>query len=70
MAEVISFQDVLRSRRRRRHQDLTEECARVIELNLRLALELYASAPAEERTLRARHLRQLGELLEFVSAMR
>lgn len=69
MAEVISFQDVVRQRRRRREQELTEQCVRVIEINLRLAVDLYEAAPAAERPVRARRIRRLGELLEYALAL-
>ena len=68
MADVISFQDIVRSRRRRRQQELTERCIHVVELNLRLAMELYEAAPTVERPTRARHIRQLAELLEYASS--
>ena len=68
MAEVISFQDIVRSRRRRRQHDLTQQCVRLLELNLRLAVELYEAAPQAERVVRARHIRQLSELLEYALA--
>ena len=68
MAEVISFTDVVRARRRARQQRETEACVRIIEANLRLALELFSNAPDAERPVRARQLRQLSELLEYVVA--
>jgi len=67
MAEVISFNDVVRARRRARRQRETEACVRIIEANLRLALELFSSAPDAERPVRARQVRQLSELLEYVA---
>lgn len=67
MAVVISFREGARTIRRRRQQDLTSRCAEVIELNLRLALELYAAAPTEHRHLRAEHVRHLAELLEHLN---
>lgn len=69
MAEVISFQDGVRSIRRRREQDLARHCVAVIELNLRLAVELYSAAPEAEKPIRARHVRQLAELLEYAARM-
>jgi len=66
VAEVISFQEGARSIRRRRQQDLSHRCADLVELNLRLALELYRAAPDDERAVRATQVRQLGELLEYV----
>ena len=66
MAEVISFQEGARSIRRRRQQDLARRCASLIELNLRLAIELYSAAAEDEKPIRAAHVRQLAELLEYV----
>jgi hypothetical protein len=68
VAEVISFQEGVRSVRRRRQHDLARRCSELLELNLRLAIELYAAAPERERPIRARHVRQLAELLEYVAA--
>lgn len=68
MAEVISFNDIVRARRRARQQRETEACARILEANLRLALELFAHGPEADRPVRARQLRQLSELLEYVVA--
>ena len=65
MAEVISFQDGVRSVRRRRAQDVSRRSTEIIELNLRLALELYHLAPAEERAVRVGQVRALAELLEY-----
>jgi hypothetical protein len=67
MAEVISFRDGARSVRRRRQQDLSRRCAELIELNLRLAVELYSAAADEEKPVRAQQVRRLAELLEYVS---
>lgn len=67
MAEVISFSDVVRARRRAREQRQTEACIRILEVNLRLALELFSNAPDAERPVRARQVRQLSELLEYVA---
>jgi hypothetical protein len=66
MAEVISFSDVVRARRRVRQQRETEACTHIIEANLRLALELFSTSPDSERPVRARQVRQLSELLEYV----
>lgn len=67
MTNVISFNDVVRARRRARQQRETEACIRIIEANVRLALELFSSAPEVERPVRARQVRQLSELLEYVT---
>jgi hypothetical protein len=66
MAEVISFFDIVRARRRARQQRETEACIRIIDANLRLALELFSRSPESERPVRARQVRQLSELLEYV----
>ena len=39
----------------------------ILEANLQLALHVFATAPAEEKPIRARQLRQLAELLEYVT---
>jgi hypothetical protein len=65
MAEVISFADVIRARRRARAREHGQRCVELIELNLRLALESFAAAPEDERLIRARRIRVLGELLEY-----
>jgi hypothetical protein len=67
VAEVISFEDGVRSIRRRREQDLGRRCAELVELNLRLAVELYRAAPDHEKAVRARQVRQLAELLEYTA---
>jgi hypothetical protein len=65
MAVVIPFQDIVRARRREEERACTERCVEIIELNLRLALELFAAAPPAERPVYARRVRQLGALLEY-----
>jgi hypothetical protein len=67
MADVISFGDVVRIRRRVRERAATEACVQILEANLHYALALFADAPPGERELRARQIRQLGELLEYVT---
>jgi hypothetical protein len=67
MAEIISLPRVIRERRRAREHAATEACIHILEANLQLALHLFSSAPADERQLRARQIRQLGELLEYVT---
>ncbi len=67
MAEVISFNEGALSVRRRRQQELTRRCAEIVELNLRLAVELYSVAAPEEKRVRAAHVRQLAELLEYLA---
>jgi len=65
MAVVIPFQDIVRARRREQEHAYTERCIELIELNLRLALELFDAATPEERPLYARRVRQLSALLEY-----
>ena len=65
MAVVIPFQDIIRARRRAEEHACAERCVEIIELNLRLALEMFGAAPAAERALYARRVRQLSLLLEY-----
>jgi hypothetical protein len=65
MAVVIPFPDIVRARRRAEEHACAERCVEIIELNLRLALEMFDSAPATERGLHARRVRQLSLLLEY-----
>lgn len=67
MADVISFAEVVRVRRRERERAAIDACIQILEANLHYALHLFASAPPEERELRARQIRQLGELLEYAT---
>ena len=67
MAEVISFSHVVRARRRARERAATEACIHILEANLRWTLHLFHTGPEGERAVRARQIRQLGELLEYVT---
>jgi hypothetical protein len=67
MADVISFSQVVRERRRARERVAAEACIRILEANLQLTLHLFSSGPERERPVRARQIRQLGELLEYVT---
>jgi hypothetical protein len=67
MADVISFSHVVRERRRARERAATEACVHLLEANLQLTLHLFATAPLDERAWRARQVRQLAELLEYVT---
>lgn len=69
MAEVISFREGARSIRRRRAEDETQRCLELVELNLRFAVEIYAVAPAHEKSVRARHVRVLAEMLEAMAEL-
>ena len=68
MAEIIPFEEIVRARRRAARRRETTACVEIVEANLKLALELYSSGPSEERPVRARQLRQLAELLEYIVA--
>jgi hypothetical protein len=67
MADVISFNHVVRERRRARERAATEACIHLLEANLQLTLHLFSNGLEEERALRARQMRQLAELLEYVT---
>lgn len=67
MAEVISFVQVVRARRRAAERESAAQCVPIIEANLRLALGYFATGPERERPVRARQIRQLAELLEYIS---
>jgi hypothetical protein len=44
---------------------LTERCVEILELNLRFTLDLFDRGDEEHRTVYARRLRRLSELLEY-----
>jgi hypothetical protein len=67
MAEIVSFADGLRARRRAREREYTEQCIRIVEANIRLTLHLFSMGSPAERPVRARQLRQLTELLEYMA---
>jgi hypothetical protein len=67
MADVISLPRVIRERRRARERAATEACVSILEANLQLTLHLFSAGPADERAVRARQIRQLAELLEYVT---
>jgi hypothetical protein len=67
MADVISFSHVMRERRRARERAAAEACLHILEANLQLTLHLFAIGPQDERAVRARQIRQLAELLEYVT---
>ncbi len=68
MAEVISFAEIVRARRRAREEECTAACVWIIEANLQLSLRLLATGPVAERPVRARQVRQLAEVLEYICA--
>jgi hypothetical protein len=65
MAVVVPFQDIVRARRREQERAYTTRCIEIIEANLRLSLDLFDTAPPEERPVYARRMRQLSALLEY-----
>ena len=67
MAKVIFIDDAVRARRRAEERELSERCIEIVQLNLSLALHRFAHGPEEERSVRARQIRQLGEVLEYVT---
>lgn len=66
MAEIVSLADAIRARRRAEQRGQTAACVDILEANLQLVLQLFRTGPAEERKVRARQVRQLSELLEYV----
>ncbi|MGD9764895.1 MAG: hypothetical protein AB7V27_14390 [Candidatus Binatia bacterium] len=67
MAQIISIGEVASARRQARQRETAEACLHILEANVRLALYRFSAAPAAERPTRARQLRQLTELLEYVT---
>lgn len=65
MAEIVPFRDLVRARRREQEHKLTERCVEIFELNLRYTLELFDRGDDASRTVYARRLRRLSELLEY-----
>jgi len=68
MAEIVSFGDIVRARRRARERERTEQCIRIVEANIQLTLQLFSLGPERDRAVRARQLRHLAELLEYMTA--
>jgi len=68
VADIISFGDVVQARRRARERELAQACVYLLETNLHLAVHRFAAAPECDRPVRARQIRQLAELLEYVTA--
>jgi hypothetical protein len=65
MAVVIPFQDIVRARRREQERACAQRCVEIIELNLRLTLEMFDTAPPADRPVYARRLRHLSTLLDY-----
>jgi hypothetical protein len=68
MAQIISIAEVASARRRVQQREVTAACVQIVEANLHLALYRFSTASPTERPLRARQVRQLAELLEYVTA--
>lgn len=68
MADVIVLAEIQRARRRAREHAATRRCVEIVEANLRLALHRFAHGPEGDRPVRARQVRQLAELLEYITA--
>ena len=68
MADIIHIEDVARARRRAHERDINERCIEILQVNLTLTLHQFSTGDEAERPVRARQLRQLGELLEYVVA--
>ena len=66
MAEVISLADLAAARRRAQRQEHLATCVEILEESLQETLRLFAKAPLADRTTRARQVRQLAEILEYV----
>lgn len=66
MAEIVTLADLAAARRRAKRREHLASCIEIIEASLQDTLHLFASAPAEDRQVRARQVRQLAELLEYV----
>lgn len=66
MAEVIALSDLAAARRRARRREHLASCIEILEVSLQETLQLFAQAPSGDRPIRARQVRQLAELLEYV----
>lgn len=67
VAKIIFIDEAVRARRRAHERELTERCIEIVQLNLAFALAQFANGPESERPVRARQIRQLGEVLEYVT---
>ena len=66
MAEVISLSDLAAARRRAKQRENLSSCIEILEASLQDTLRLFAAATSDDRPVRARQVRQLAELLEYV----
>ncbi|MCE2484857.1 MAG: hypothetical protein J4F42_05055 [Desulfurellaceae bacterium] len=69
MAEIISIRSLRQARRRHQEQVVLGSCLALIEQSLHNQLDEFASAPEEERPVRASKIRKLGELLEYTTGL-
>jgi hypothetical protein len=67
VAKVIFIDDVARARRRANEREVTERCIEIVQLNVALALHHFQHGPESERAVRARQIRQLAEMLEYMT---
>ncbi len=67
MAEILFIDDAVRARRRAAERETMERCIEIVQLNLTFALHRFSHGPEDERRVRARQIRQLGEVLEYVT---
>ncbi len=68
MAQIISIAEVAGARRRVQRREVTAACVQIVEANLHVAMYRFTTAPPAERPIRARQVRQLAELLEYITA--
>lgn len=66
MATIIPFEEFVRARRRDRRRRETAECVEIIGASLERAVQQFNGGPPEDRPVRARQIRQLAELLEYI----
>lgn len=66
MAEVISLTDIVAARRRAKQREHLASCIEILEGSLHETLRLFALATVNDRPVRARQVRQLAQLLEYV----
>ena len=69
MAEIIHLRDALQARRRQREQEHLYRCVEVIEESLKIQVEEFARAPANEWPIRAGKIRKLSEVLEYTTGL-
>ncbi|HYD50274.1 MAG TPA: hypothetical protein VEB21_18090 [Terriglobales bacterium] len=65
MAEIIPFEDVVRSRRRRRERENLQRCLELLRLNLDYCELLQLDCDEPERTIHRRRTEQLAALIDY-----